>query len=125
MKTIKRRTGDLGEEIAETYLKKRGYVILDRNYNRKWGELDIVAKFKKDIVFAEVKSKGKDSDFLPAQNVNYFKQQRLIRVARTWLAENKIPASANWQIDVIIVELDYGKRNAKIKHLKNCVWDKD
>jgi len=120
--TQKRKLGDIGEEAAEKYLKKLGYRILEKNYNRKWGEIDIVAKFKKDIVFVEVKSKNKDSKFLPAQNVNFFKQQRLIRAARSWLAENKIKSEVAWQIDVLIVELDFGGKNAQVKHLRNCVW---
>ncbi|KKR03295.1 MAG: hypothetical protein UT31_C0025G0003 [Parcubacteria group bacterium GW2011_GWF2_39_13b] len=122
MVTQKRKLGDIGEEAAEKYLKKLGYRILEKNYNRKWGEIDIVAKFKKDIVFVEVKSKNKDSKFLPAQNVNFFKQQRLIRAARSWLAENKIKSEVAWQIDVLIVELDFGGKNAQVKHLRNCVW---
>jgi putative endonuclease len=121
MKTQKRKTGDLGEEIAETYLKKRGYIILGRNYNKKWGELDIVAKFKKDIIFIEVKSVAKGGIFLPAHNVNFHKQQRLIRAARSWLAENKISAEINWRIDVVVVELNYEKKKAKVEHLRNAV----
>jgi len=120
--TQKRKLGDIGEEAAAKYLKKLGYRILGRNYRQKWGEIDIVAKFKKDIIFIEVKSKNRDSRFLPAQNVNFFKQQRLIRAARSWLAENKIPPETVWQIDVLIVELDFGSRNAQVKHLRNCVW---
>jgi putative endonuclease len=107
--------------VAESYLKKLGYRILCRNYRQKWGEIDIVAKFKKDIIFIEVKSKEKDSRFLPAQNVNFHKQQRLIRAAQTWLAENKMP-DANWQIDVIIVEIDEASGMNKIEHLRNAVW---
>ena len=124
MITEKRKLGDIGEEAAVKYLKKLGYRILDRNYCQKWGEIDIVAKFKKDIVFVEVKSKGKDSKFLPAQNVNYFKQQRLIRAAQTWLAENKISEETPWQIDALIVELDFDKKIAKVEHLRNAVWNK-
>jgi putative endonuclease len=120
--TQKRKLGDIGEEAAAKHLKKLGYRILERNYNRKWGEIDIVAKFKKEIVFIEVKSKNKDSRFLPAQNVNFSKQQRLIRAARSWLAENKIKPEIAWQVDVVIVELDFNERNARIKHLRNCVW---
>lgn len=122
MPTQKRKLGDLGENIAEQYLKKRGYIILERNYNKKWGEIDIIAKFKKDIVFAEVKSQKKGSRFLPSQNINFHKQQRLIRAGQSWLAENKISAETPWQIDALIVELDFENKNAKVEHLRNCVW---
>lgn len=123
MLTQKRKLGDIGEEVAVNYLKQRGYRILERNYCRKWGEIDIVAKFKKDIVFIEVKSQEKGARFFPAQNVNYFKQKRLIRAAKTWLAENKMLNTA-WQIDVIVVEIDEDRGLHKIEHLRNAVWAK-
>lgn len=105
-------------------MKGLGYRILERNYCRQWGEIDIVAKFKKDIVFVEVKSQEKGAQFFPAQNVNYFKQKRLIRAAKTWLAENKIPAETNWQIDVAVVEIDEENGLHKVEHLRNAVWAK-
>ena len=122
MPTLKRQLGDLGEEIAANYLKKLGYQILDRNYRKKCGELDIVTRFKKDIVFAEVKSQREGTKFFPAQNVTYFKQQRLIRAARSWLLENKIPPEGQWQIDVIVVKLNSDSGAPEIEHIKNAVW---
>ncbi len=122
MLTAKTKLGNLGEEIAANYLKKLGYQILDRNYRKKWGELDIVAKFKKDIIFIEVKSQEKGTKFFPAQNVTYSKQQRLIRAARTWLSENRIPPEGQWQIDVIVVKWDSDSGMSEIEHLKNAVW---
>lgn len=50
------RVGALGEELVVRFLMKRGYKILDRNYRRPWGELDIVAEMKGKIHFVEVKS---------------------------------------------------------------------
>lgn len=122
MPTAKRKFGDLGEEVAVNYLKARGYRILERNYNRKWGELDIVAKFKKDIIFIEVKSQEKGTKFFPAQNVNFWKQKRLIRAARTWLSENRILPETPWQIDVIVVKYDNDSGRSEIEHIKNAVW---
>jgi len=86
MPTLKRQLGDLGEEIAANYLKKLGYQILDRNYRKKCGELDIVTRFKKDIVFAEVKSQREGTKFFPAQNVTYSSSSGLFerRAAGFW-----------------------------------------
>lgn len=55
-KTEKRKTGDLGEDIAERFLVKRGFKILERNYLRKWGEIDIIAKKGGKLCFVEVKT---------------------------------------------------------------------
>jgi putative endonuclease len=122
MPSEKRKIGDRGEEAAAKYLKSRGYRILGRNYRKKWGELDIVAAFRKNIVFVEVKTRRRGANFFPAQNVNYLKQQRLIRAAKTWLAENRIPPEILWQIDVVVVEIDAGGVMNGIEHLQNCVW---
>lgn len=122
MVTHKRKLGDLGEKIALEYLKKNGYQILERNYQKKWGEIDIIAQLKENIVFIEVKSKSKGMAIRPEQNVNFFKQKRLIRAAQTYLLERKISPEKPWQIDVIAVELDFKNKKANLRHLKNVVW---
>lgn len=132
MITPKRELGNLGEKIALGYLKKNDYQILERNYQKKWGEIDIIAQLKENIVFIEVKSKSKGPrpvrDGLkgmairPEQNVNFLKQKRLIRAAQTYLLERKISPEKPWQIDVIAIELDLRNRRASLRHLKNVVW---
>ena len=55
---MKRRDiGDLGEKLAKDFLKKRGYQVLETNYRCPHGEIDIVAKQKKSVVFIEVRTK--------------------------------------------------------------------
>lgn len=122
MPTLRRKLGDAGEGAAANYLKSYGYQILERNYRKKFGELDIVAKFRNNIVFIEVKSQKKGTRFLPAQNVNFFKQKRLVRAAQAYLKEKRIPPDAPWQIDVMVVEIDDETGTNKIEHLQNCVW---
>jgi putative endonuclease len=53
----KRRIGNIGEDLAEMFLVKNGFKILERNYLKKWGELDVIAKKNNLIHFIEVKSK--------------------------------------------------------------------
>jgi Holliday junction resolvase-like predicted endonuclease len=54
--TEKRKTGDLGEDIAAMFLVKQGFRITERNYLRKWGEIDIIAKKEGKLYFVEVKT---------------------------------------------------------------------
>ncbi|MCK4473891.1 YraN family protein, partial [Candidatus Parcubacteria bacterium] len=105
-----RQTGNLGEKIAEDYLKRKGYKILDRNYCFRFtgspqkGEIDIIAKKGDDICFIEVKTiriKSGRKSIPPEEKVNFAKQRKLIKVSEVWLAKNKIPLDAKWQIDVI------------------------
>ena len=81
----KRRIGEMGEEAAARYLVRNGYVIRDRNFRLRLGELDIVALDKDGCtVFIEVKTR-KNTDFgYPSQFVDRKKQQRLKQTAEIY-----------------------------------------
>ena len=124
MITIKRKLGDLGEKIAEKYLREKNYQILKKNYQKRWGEIDIIAKENQEIVFIEVKTRTKNkSDFYgqPQDSVNFFKQQKLIKTAKTYLFENDYSSQTNWRIDVIAIKLNEQNRKADLEHIKNAV----
>jgi putative endonuclease len=118
-----RTIGDAGEEVAFLYLKKRGYRILERNYINKIGEIDIIAKRGKKVIFIEVKSQYEPeaSGLYPERSVDFRKQRKLIRIAQLYLIEKKYPDDTDWQIDVIGVVLNTLKRRANLRHLKNAV----
>jgi putative endonuclease len=134
-----KETGNLGEKIAEKFLKKKGYQILDKNYSNKFisgpqtGEIDIVAQKGDTISFIEVKTliskSAKNSrswifyqnGFSPEEKVNYQKQRKIIKTAEKWLIEKKIPLNSKWQIDVVSIKIDLNTKKAKIRHFKNIV----
>jgi Holliday junction resolvase-like predicted endonuclease len=64
-KTAKRQTGDIGEEVACKYLENKGFSVMERNYLRKWGEIDIIAQKDingaKRLYFIEVKTVSRES----------------------------------------------------------------
>jgi len=127
MPSRKRKLGDIGEKIAGDYLKKEGYQILEWNYQKPWGEIDLIAQKKKELVFVEVKTRtvqpGQSLKYAyPEENVNLSKRQKLIRTAQTYLVEKSYPPETTWQIDVIAIELNLQIRKANLKHFKNVVW---
>jgi len=124
MVTSKRKLGDLGEKIVVDYLKKQDYHILERNYQKPWGEIDIIAQNNKELIFIEVKTRtvSEGQSLNPEENVGFNKKQKLIRTTRTYLLEKKYPPETPWQIDVIAVELNIQTRKANLKHIKNAVW---
>jgi len=123
MPSIKRKKGDTGERVTFSYLEKHGYKILERNYSTKFGEIDIIAKKGKTVVFVEVKTRrdAMESDLYPERNVDWRKQGKLIRTAEYYLIKNKYPGDTSWQIDVMGVELDTEARKANLRHLKNAI----
>lgn len=132
-----KKIGNLGERIAENYLREKGYQILDKNYsfrilgNPQKGEIDIVAKKSDIISFIEVKTLIKSnrepfSVISPEEKVNFGKQKKLVKTAESWLMRKKIPLNSKWQIDVIAIEIDYNpptaqNKKVKISHFENAI----
>lgn len=115
--------GRAGEEAAAEYLKKKKYKILERNYKSSYGEIDIIAKFKKDIVFVEVKTRKSDKYGRPYEAVNYYKQKRMIATAKTYLYINDL-YDKNVHFDVVEVYgtmTETGFELDEIIHIENAV----
>jgi putative endonuclease len=120
-----KQLGQIGENIAAEYLKKKGYKILDRNYIKEWddktkGEIDIVAKKGGVICFVEVKTSAAapgGGALAPEDRVNCRKQRQLAKIAQTWLVKNRVPLDSAWQIDVIGIVFD--GQGQKISHFEN------
>ncbi len=121
----KREFGDLGEKIAKEYLEKQGYKLIDQNYSKRWGEIDLIFESpENELVFVEIKTREageRPSAYMPEDSVGYSKQQKLVKTAQTFLYENKYEDDTFWRIDVIAIEIDKISRQAKIRHIKNAV----
>lgn len=125
-RTAKRKLGDIGENLACEFLTRRGFEILDRNYLKKWGELDIVAKKGDLIHFIEVKSvscerlsdTNKDK-YRPEDNMHPWKLKRLARVMQTYLLDKNL--DLDFQLDLITVKIDEQHRKGRVDMLENIV----
>jgi putative endonuclease len=94
--------------MAAAYLRQRGYTILHRNYRSRSGEIDIIARHGKALVFAEVKTRRTMNFGSPAAAVTLRKQRQISRVAEEYLArENLFDSEARF--DVISVLAPQGK----------------
>ena len=89
-----RSVGNKGEDIAAAYLKKHGYTIVERNYNCRFGEIDIIAKQNSYIVFVEVKARSSTAFGMPREAVDWRKQQTIVQCSKLWLTQNKLFGSA-------------------------------
>ncbi len=121
MTTEKQNIGKLGEDIAVKYLEKHGYKILDRNYRKPWGEIDIIAKDNQELVFVEVKTQNQKLEWRPEENITFHKKHQLSRIITTYLKANKIPEDQNWRVDVLAITLNFKTKNAQIEHIQNII----
>lgn len=112
--------GNLGEKIARKYLQKNKIKILKRNFRSPVGEIDLLARDKEDIVLVEVKTKSGTAFGHPTEMVNYYKQRKLIQLARYC---QKLYPQANIRIDVIAVDLSV--EPPKVEHFENAVLDEE
>lgn len=126
-KTEIQKTGALGEDLAVKYLENKGYFVIRRNYLKKYGEIDIIAKNKDLIHFIEVKTvtvpSGLNSgnDFhRPEDNVHKQKLLRLSRTIQAYQIEN-MKEGEDWQFDVVTVLLDKINKTAKINLIEDIV----
>jgi putative endonuclease len=125
-KTHKQLVGQLGEDVATLFLEKRGYKIVDRNYLKPWGEIDIVAKKGNTHHFVEVKSflasgtlSVPDADRYEAEeNVHERKMKRLQKVIDTYIDHHALGES-DFVIDVVVVEIDRVARKARVRLIED------
>lgn len=121
--TEKQKIGRIGEDFACKFLEKNGYKIVQKNYLRKWGEIDIIVTKDKKIHFVEVKSVSREIDFAqegnviretndsyrPEDNIHPWKLQRLGRAIQSYLLEKDISDDVDWQFDVVTVYINTTK----------------
>lgn len=139
----RQKIGEMGERIAEMFLVKHGFFVLERNFTCKAGEIDIICIRGKTIHFIEVKAirvskvftEGmvtretgefhKKTMYNPFQNVSREKVLKCLRTIRFWLSSHRSLVSRGtvWQFDGISVLLSRETGRAKVEYLKNLHID--
>lgn len=119
MSKQKQSLGRWGEEAAARYLAERGYEILARNVRTEFGELDLVARHGKQLVFVEVKARTGNQYGQPEEAVTTTKQLHLAEAAESYLQANPQLAS-DWRVDVIAINRKTGK-DLEIAHFENAL----
>jgi putative endonuclease len=124
--------GKIGEDIAVKWLIREHFTILERNYLKKFGEIDIVARETDFIHFVEVKTVSYETieeleyavsheTWRPEENVHDYKVKRLKRVIEAWLFERKYKGA--FQIDIVTVRLVTDQKYARVKMIENVIFE--
>jgi putative endonuclease len=121
----RRRLGARGEELAARHLEARGLEVVDRNYRTRYGELDVVARDARFLVFCEVKTRivrGSDAAAAlgPLAAIGPRKQRQVRAMAREWLAAGLLEGTRPPEIrfDAIGIGFDARGRLVSLEHLE-------
>lgn len=109
--------GNAGEIFAANYLEQIGYKILEKNFRVRSAEIDIIAEIDGLIVFVEVKTRSDTKHGLPAEAVNFRKQQKIIQAAGVFLQDEKY-FDAPCRFDVIEIYSNGSQFSAR--HIENA-----
>jgi putative endonuclease len=99
----RRQTGTLAENSAAAFLESQGFVLVARNFLRRVGELDIVARQGELLVVAEVRTRASDAFGGAAASVGPAKQRRIVRTTALFLQRHREYACCRVRFDVLIV----------------------
>jgi putative endonuclease len=118
------RIGRLAEDLVAARLQGAGWEILERNARSRHGELDIIARDRRTLVFVEVKAGRQGSAYGPERpvlSVGPRKQQRIRRLAAAWMAEHRdVPRYEQIRFDAVGVILDRTSRVTEVEHIENA-----
>ena len=113
MKTIKQLIGKQGEDLASELYTREGYTVRDRNYLKKWGEIDLIVAKEGRLFFVEVKTVTRSYIcntthlfYRAEENVHLYKAQRLKRTIQTYLLGLRNKRGLEWQFDLVVVVLN-------------------
>lgn len=109
-----RKRGAQYEELAVDYLKQQGFQILQRNFSSRFGEIDIIAREGKYLVFVEVKYRATDSGGHPLEAVDVRKQRRIWKTAEFYCLRYGYGENTPCRFDVVGIIGD------EIIHVRNA-----
>ncbi len=117
MQNQKQTLGKEGERLAERYLRKKGYRLVERNYRSPVGELDLIVLDRRVIVFVEVKTRTQERFGLPLESVHPIKQRNMMKAALFFLSQHRLH-DREARFDVIGVSFEGGE--PIIEHIENA-----
>lgn len=137
------KIGSIGESIASNWLKSKGFTLVIRNYRKKYGEIDIIARqpatyptdsggTNEKVHFVEVKTVSYETKqdlewavsyetWRPEENVHRNKQLRLSRIIQAWIFENKYDGV--WQVDIVTVRVVPREKYARVNRIENIIFE--
>ncbi|SCY84605.1 YraN family protein [Alkaliphilus peptidifermentans] len=115
---MKKKIGNIGEEIGRRLLIDKGYSILFQNYRTRFGEIDIIAGKNNVVVFVEVKTRKSTTYGMPREAINYKKQMNYRRLAEHFIQNQPLSRGKDFRFDVIEIIINSDKN--EVIHIENA-----
>lgn len=100
--------GETGENVAVSYLKNKGYIVIDRNYHSRFGEIDIIATKDNYIVFIEVKTRNDMAMVKAFESVDRIKQKKIIKTAMIYLMKHVSDLQPRFDVIEVLISKNAG-----------------
>lgn len=107
--TTTRQRGSHWEQVAEMFLNRKGLLTLHRNYQARFGEIDLIMQDGETLVFAEVRYRDNNHHGSGADSVTYIKQQRITSAARRYLQCHPADFNKPCRFDVVSIGSEEGR----------------
>ncbi len=114
------KIGYFGEKLAQNYLKRKGYKIIEANVKTSYKEIDIIARQKDMLVFVEVKTRTSQSFGKANEGIGYYKLQNLKKAITYYLSRND-KFNQNFRLDLIAIDINRYTKTAYLKHYKEII----
>ena len=118
MKSRKEK-GNIGEDQASLYLKKRGFSIIDKNFTSYFGEIDIIAMKNNTLVFFEVRTKHSGKKGNPAESITIYKKRKIFKTAQFYIKIH--PELSMNKIRFDFIGIKYSDNNSQFNHIENII----
>jgi putative endonuclease len=121
--------GHIGEDIALTFYERDGYTLVERNFRKPYGEIDLIVRKGKEVVFVEVKTLSVRNEkylphspdgYMPEEAVHSHKQHKFKRIIEAYLSAYPVDL---WRIDIASVKVHLQSKQARIKVLKDVILE--
>ena len=115
------KTGAEGEKRVANFLRKKGFAIVNRNFQSKYGEIDISAENNEYILFVEVKTRKENSLVSGVEAVDAFKQRRITITANEYIVKTQCQKQPRFDIaEVTVFEKNDGNLGYKLTYVENA-----
>ena len=124
MSRYNKNLGDFGEDMAESYLKEKGFNIIERNFYIKGGEIDIICMDEDTLVFVEVKTRKSDKFGNPAEAIDRKKAEHMRCAAERYYDSHSLDCEVRFDVVEVFATLSGGVPELlEIRHIKGAIFD--